>query len=156
MELFKTQAKFDMLHVPYKGGAPSVAALLGGEIQAIFSPVSSIIPLSRAGKVRALAVSSAKRVELAPELPSVAELGFPGFDAVSWYPIFAPAGTPRPLIQKINADVNRILAKPEVRERFLKVGMIPFIGTPEALRDYLKADVQRWSRIIVDLDIKPE
>jgi tripartite-type tricarboxylate transporter receptor subunit TctC len=156
MELFKTQAKFDMLHVPYKGGAPSVAALLGGEIQAIFSPVSSIIPLSRAGKVRALAVSSAKRVELAPELPSVAELGFPGFDAVSWYPIFAPAGTPRPLIQKINADVNRILAKPDVRERFLKVGMIPFIGTPEALRDYLQTDVQRWSRIIVDLDIKPE
>ena len=156
MELFKSQAKFEMLHVPYKGGAPSVAALVGGEIQAIFSAVSSIVPLARAGKVRALAVSSAKRVELAPELPSVAESGFPGFEAVSWYPIFAPAGTPRALIQKINADVNRILAKPDIRERFLKVGVIPFGGTPEALADYFRADVKRWSGIISDLGIKPE
>ena len=156
MELFKSMAKFDMLHVPYKGGAPSVTGLLGGEIQAIFSPVSSIVPLARAGRVRALAVSSAKRVELAPELPSVAELGFPGFEAVSWYPIFAPAGTPRALILKINADVNRILAKPDIRERFLKTGMIPFGGTPEALGEYFKADVQRWSRIITDLGVKPE
>lgn len=156
MELFKAQAKFEMLHVPYKGGAPSVAALMGGEIQAIFSAISSIVPLARAGKVRALAVSSAKRVELAPEIPSVAELGFPGFEAVSWYPIFAPAGTPRTLIQKINADVNRILVKPDVRERFLKVGMIPYGGTPEALRDYLLADMKRWNGIIADLGIKPE
>jgi tripartite-type tricarboxylate transporter receptor subunit TctC len=156
MELFKSQAKFDMLHVPYKGGAPSVTALLGGEIQAIFSPVSVIVPLARAGKVRALAVSSLKRVEFAPDLPSVAELGFPGFDAVSWYPIFAPAGTPRALIQKINADVNRILTKPDIRARFLKVGMIPHVGPPEALRDYFQTDVKRWNRIIADLGITPE
>ena len=156
MELFKSQAKFDMLHVPYKGGAPSLAALMGGEIQAIFSAISSVIPLSRAGKMRSLAVSSLKRVELAPELPSIAEAGYPGFDAVSWYPIFAPAATPRPLIQKINADVNRILAKPDVRERFLKIGMIPFGGTPQALGEYFQTDVKRWNRIIADLGIKPE
>ncbi|HYH40859.1 MAG TPA: tripartite tricarboxylate transporter substrate binding protein [Burkholderiales bacterium] len=156
MELFKSQAKFDMLHVPYKGGAPSLAALMGGEIQASFQPISSIMPHARSGKLRALAVSSLKRVELAAELPSIAESGFPGFDAVSWYPIFAPAGTPRPLIQKINADVNRILAKPDMRERFLKIGMIPFGGTPQALGDYFRTDVKRWNRIIADLGIKPE
>jgi tripartite-type tricarboxylate transporter receptor subunit TctC len=156
MELFKSQAKFEMLHVPYKGGAPSLAALMGGEIHAIFSAISSVVPLARSGKMRSLAVSSVKRVELAPELPSIAEAGFPGFEAVSWYPIFAPAGTPRALIQKINADVNRILGKPDVRERFLKLGMIPFGGTPEALRDYFHADVKRWSRVIADLGIKPE
>jgi tripartite-type tricarboxylate transporter receptor subunit TctC len=94
MELFKSQTRTDMLHVAYKGGAPSVSALLGGEIQAIFSPVSAIVPLAKAGKVRALAISSAKRVELAPDLPTVAELGLPGFESISWYPIFAPARTP--------------------------------------------------------------
>nr|AHZ45697.1 tripartite tricarboxylate transporter family receptor [uncultured bacterium] len=156
MELLKSQAKFEMLHVPFKGGAPSLAALMGGEIHAIFSSVAGAMPLARAGKVRALAVSSAKRVELAPELPSIAESGFPGFEAVSWYPIFAPAGTPRAIVQKINADVNRILAKPDVRERYFKVGMVPFGGTPEALRDYLQADIKRWTRVIVDLGVKPE
>ena len=156
MELFKSQAKFEMLHVPYKGGAPSLAALMGGEIQAIFSAISSVIPLARAGKMRALAVSSLKRVELAPELPSVAESGYPGFEAVSWYPIFAPAKTPRALIQKVNADVNRILEKPDTRDRFLKAGMVPYGGTPEALGEYFRADVKRWSRIIADLGVKPE
>ncbi len=156
MELFKSRANFEMLHVPYKGGAPSVTGLVGGEVQASFSTVSAIVPLARAGKVRALAVSSVKRIELAPELPSLAESGFPGFDAVSWYPIFAPAGTPRALVLKINADVNRILAKPDIRERFLRIGMIPFIGTPEALHDYLHADVKRWERIITDLGVKPD
>ena len=156
MELFKSQAKFDMLHVPYKGGAPSLAALMGGEIHAIFSAISSVIPLARSGKMRSLAVSSVKRVELAPELPSIAEAGFPGFEAVSWYPIFAPAGTPRAIIQKVNADVNRILQKPDNRERFLKLGMIPYGGTPEALGDYFRADVKRWTRVIADLGVKPE
>lgn len=156
MELFKSQGKFEMLHVPYKGGAPSLAALMGGEIHAIFSAISSVIPLARSGKMRALAVSSVKRVELAPELPSIAETGFPGFEAVSWYPIFAPAKAPRAVIQKVNADVNRILQKPDVRERFLKMGMIPYGGTPEALRDYLHADVKRWTRVIGDLGVKAE
>ena len=156
MELLKSQAKFDMLHVPYKGGAPSLAALMGGEIHAIFSAISSVVPLARSGKMRALAVSSAKRVELAPELPSIAEAGYPGFEAVSWYPIFAPAGTPGAVIQKVNADVNRILQKPDVRERYLKIGMVPYGGTLEALRDYFHADVKRWTRVIVDLGVKPE
>jgi tripartite-type tricarboxylate transporter receptor subunit TctC len=156
MELFKSQAKFDMLHVPYKGGAPSVAALMSGEIQAIFSPISAVIPLSRAGKVRALAVSSAKRVDLAPELPSVAELGYPGFEATSWYPIFAPAKTPRAVIRKINADVNTILKRPEIRDRYLKLGIVPNIDTPEALGEYLNVEINRWSRIIIDTGVKPE
>jgi tripartite-type tricarboxylate transporter receptor subunit TctC len=156
MELLKSHMKIDMLHVPYKGGAPSVTALLGGEIQSIFSPVSAIVPLAKNGKVRALAISSSKRVELAPDLPTVAELGVPGFESISWYPIFAPAKTSLPIIRKINADVNPLVQKPEIRNRFLSMGMVPFTGAPQATHDYLVLEIKRWSQVIVDAGVRPE
>jgi tripartite-type tricarboxylate transporter receptor subunit TctC len=159
MELFKASTKMnagDMVHVPYKGGAPSTTGLLSGEIQAIFTPISTVLPHVKSGRTRALAVSSAKRVELAPELPSVAEAGVPGFDGTSWYPFFAPARTPAALIQKINADVNRILQKPDVRSRFLAMGMIPVGGAPDVLRDYLAEELKRWGKVIADTGVKAE
>jgi tripartite-type tricarboxylate transporter receptor subunit TctC len=143
--------KIDMLHVPYKGGAPSVTALLGGEIQSIFSPASAIVPLAKNGKVRALAISSSKRVELAPDLPTVAELGVPRFESISWYPIYAPAKTPLAIFRKINADVNQMVQKPEIRNRFLLMGMVPFTGAPQAT-----LEIKRWSQVIVDAGVKPE
>ena len=103
-----------------------------------------------------LAVSSAKRVELAPDLPSVAEAGIAGFDGTSWYPFFAPARTPAALIQKINGDINRILQKPDVRSRFLAMGMVPVGGAPEALRVYLDAEIKRWGKVIVEAGVKTE
>ena len=156
MELFKSSTKTDMVHVPYKGGAPSTTGLLSGEIQAIFTPISTILPHVKAGKARALAVSSAKRVELAPDLPSVAEAGVPGFDGTSWYPFFAPARTPAAIVQKINNDIHRILQKPEVRSRYLALGMIPVGGAPAVLRDYLDAEIKRWEKVIADVGVKAE
>jgi tripartite-type tricarboxylate transporter receptor subunit TctC len=156
MELFKSSAKVDLVHVPYKGGAPSTTGLISGEIQAIFTPISTILPHGKTGKARLLAVSSAKRVELAPDLPSVAEQGVAGFDGTSWYPIFAPARTPPAVVNKINADINQTLRKPDVRGRFLAVGMIPVGGAPEVLRDYLDAEIKRWGKVIADTGVKAE
>ncbi len=155
MEMFRSLAKIDLLHVPYKGATPAVGALLGGEVQAIFNPITAILPQARAGKVRALAVSSAKRVEIAPELPTVAESGLPGFEVIVWYAIFAPAGTPRGIVTQLNAEINRILQQPEVRERFLTIGMVPIGGTPEALGDYLKLEIVRWAKVIKEANVKP-
>ncbi|MBI3068843.1 MAG: tripartite tricarboxylate transporter substrate binding protein [Betaproteobacteria bacterium] len=156
LELFKSLASIDMLHVPYKGGGPAVNALVGGEVQATFLPITVILPQARAGRVRALGVSSAKRAELAPELPTVAEAGLPGFDAAGWYAMFAPAGTPRSIVGQINAEVNRALQLPDVRERFLTNGMVSFGGAPGALADYLKLEIARWAKVIKEAKIKPE
>ena len=156
MELFNASTKINMVHIPYKGGAPSTTGLLSGEIQAIFSPISTMLPHARSGKARALAVSSAKRVELAPDLPSVAEAGVPGFDGTSWYPFLAPARTPQTIVRKINSDINRVLQKPEVRTRFLSMGMVPVGGAPEVLRDYLAEEIRRWGKVITDTGVKAE
>ncbi len=156
MEMFKSLAKIDVLHVPYKGGGPAVNALAGGEVQMTFNVITGTLPHARAGRIRALAVSSAARVEIAPELPTVAESGLPGFEAIAWYNLFAPAGTPRGIVNRINAEVNRLLAQPEVRERLLALGVVPFTGTPQALGDYLKLEVVRWAKVIKDAGIKLE
>ncbi len=155
MEMFTSIAKIDMLHVAYKGATPAVGALLGGEVQAIFNPITAMLPQARAGKVRALAVSSGKRVEVAPELPTVAESGLPGFESIVWYATFAPAATPRGITNQINAEINRILQQSEVREHFLKIGMVPLGGTPEALGDYLKLEIARWAKVVKEAGVKP-
>ena len=111
---------------------------------------------AKAGKARVIAVSSAKRVELAPDLPSVAEQGVPGFDGTSWYPLFAPARTSSAVVNKINGDINRILQKPDVRARFLTIGMVPAGGPPAVLRDYLAEEIRRWGKVIVDVGVKAE
>jgi tripartite-type tricarboxylate transporter receptor subunit TctC len=159
MELFKSSTRLapgDMVHIPYKGGAPSTTGLLSGEIQVIFSPLATMLPHTKTGKARALAVSSAKRVELAPELPSVAEAGVPGFDGTSWYPFFAPARTPLAVVARVNGDIHRVLQKPDVRKRFLAMGMVPVGGAPEVLRDYLAEEIRRWGKVIADNGIKAE
>ena len=155
MEMFKSFAKIDMLHVPYKGATPAVGALLGGEVQSIFNPITAILPQARAGKVRALALSSAKRVEIAPDLPTVAESGLPGFEVMIWYAVFAPAATPRAIVTQINGEINRMLQQPDTRQGFLKIGMVPMGGTPEALRDYLKLEISRYAKVIQEAGIKP-
>lgn len=155
-EMFKSLAKVDMLHVPYKGGGPALNALVSNEVQVIFNVVTGTLPQAKAGRLRALAVSSAKRTEVAPELPTIAESGVPGFDVVSGYTLFAPARVPRPIIDSVNAQINTTLRHPEVAERFLALGVTPIISTPQSLAAYLEAEITRWGRIIRDLDIKPE
>jgi tripartite-type tricarboxylate transporter receptor subunit TctC len=155
MEIFRSMAKIDMLHVPYKGATPAIAAVLGGEVQAIFNPITAVLPQARAGKMRALAISSAKRVELAPELPTVAESGLPGFEVMIWYAVFAPAGTPRRIVNQLNGEINRMLQTPESRQSFLKIGMLPVGGTPEALGAHLKAEIARYAKIVKETGLKP-
>ena len=155
-ELLKSMGRFNMLHVPYKGGAPALNAVVGAEVQMTILPVTLVMPQARAGRVRALAVTSAKRLEQIPELPTVAESGVPGYDPIGWYAIFAPAGTPRSVVMRLNTSINRILEQAEVRERFVANGMFPVVGTPEALRDHLKSEITRWSAVIKSAGIQPE
>ena len=155
-ELLKAMGKFNMVHVPYKGGAPALNAVIGGEVQMSILPVTIVMPQAKAGRVRALAVTSAKRVEQLPELPTVAESGIPGYDPIGWYAVFAPAGTPRAVIMRLNTEINRILQQADVKERFIASGMFPTIGPPEALRDHLKSEISRWSAVIKSTGIQPD
>ena len=156
MEMLRSLAKIDVMHVPYKGGTLAITAAISGEVQAIFNTITALLPQARAGKLRALAVSNAKRVVLAPDLPTVAESGVSGFEMIGWYAMFAPAATPRTVINQINADINRILQQPEVRERFLATGNVPLGGTPDALGDYLKIEIARWAKVIKEGRVSAE
>ena len=156
MEMFRSLARIDtLLHVPYKGGAPSIAAVAGGEVQAAFDQLIAIMPQARAGKLRALAVSSGKRVEIAPELPTFVEAGVPGFEVLVWSAIFAPSGTPRHIVSKLNAEINSAIEQREMRERFLSISMVPVGGPPDAAAAYVKAEIARWAKVIQEAGIKP-
>lgn len=155
-EMFKSMAKIDLLHVPYKGGGPALNAIVGNEVQVIFNVVSGTLPHARNGRLRALAVSSAKRADVAPELPTISESGLPGFDVVSGYTVYAPAGTPRAIVNRINSGINNMLQQPDMKERFLTLGVTPIISTPESLTAYLKSEIARWGKIIKEMNIKPE
>lgn len=155
-EMFKSMAKIDLLHVPYKGGGPALNAIIGNEVQVIFNVVTGTLPHVRSGRLRALAVSSAKRADVAPELPTISESGLPGFDVVSGYTVYAPAGTPRSIINRINSGINNALRQPDMKERFLTLGVTPIISSPESLTTYLKSEISRWGKIIKEMNIKPE
>jgi len=156
MAMFNSAAKLSMLHVPYKGGAPAVSAVMSGEAQMTFNVITGPLPHVRNGKLRALAVSSAKRAEVAPEIPTVAESGVPGFEVLAWYNMFAPARTPRSIVNRLNAEVNRMLQQPDVRERFKGLGVSPLGGTPEDLGTLLKVEIARYAKLIKDSGIKVE
>ena len=154
-EFFKLEAGVDIVHVPYKGAAPAVTDLLGGQIQMMFGPAVDILPLVKAGKLRALAVTSAKRSALAPDLPTVAET-LPGFEVVGWYGLAAPAGTPKDAIARLNVEANRALKSPEIVEQFHRLGYEPIGDTPEQSSARIKSDVAQWTKIIHDAGVQPQ
>ncbi len=154
MEMFRYMSNIEVLHVPYKGGGPAVTAVIGGEVQGTFNVITGILPYVRSGKLRALAVSSAKRAEVAPEIPTVAESGVPGYEVIAWYNVFAPARTPRSVIERLNSEINRMLQTPDVRQRFQALGVAPLGGTPEALGKYLEFEVTRWAKLIKETGVK--
>jgi tripartite-type tricarboxylate transporter receptor subunit TctC len=157
VELFMARAQISMVNVPFKGGAPALVAFLSGQVQAIFSPIAEILPHVRVGgKVRTLAVTSPKRVPELPETPTLTESGLVGADVITWSGIYAPAGTPRTIVNQLNAELNRMVQQPEVRERFLSIGLVPVGGTPAALGDYLKSEIARWTKVVKDAGIKLE
>lgn len=154
MEMFRYMTKIELLHVPYKGGAPAVTAVMGNEAQGVFNVITGTLPYVRSGKLRALGVSSAKRADVAPEIATLAEAGVPGYEVIAWYNMFAPARTPRTIVDKLNAEINRMLQTQDVRERFQALGVSPLGGTPEALGKYLDFEITRWAKLIKETGVK--
>jgi len=147
-ELYKVETRTDAVHIPFKGAAPATQALLAGDTQFMFDNLANAMAQVKAGKLKALAVTTAQRSPLAPDLPTLAEAGLPGFDISTWYGLFAPAGTPTPVIAKWNADVTRILNSPEVREKLVADGAQPSPDTPEAFGRFVADELAKYARIV--------
>jgi len=154
-ELFKRAAGIDMVHVPYKGAAPAATDLIAGQIPLMFGPATALLPLAEAGKIRALAVTSAKRSALAPELPTMTET-LPGFEVVGWYGLATPAGTPKDVIAKLNGETNAVLQASDLVAKMRELSYEPIGGTPEEASARIKADVARWTKAIRDAGIEPQ
>jgi tripartite-type tricarboxylate transporter receptor subunit TctC len=155
-ELFNHMARTRMVSVPYKGGGPAVNDLLGGHVNAYFSTIPSVLQHIETGKVRALAVTGATRSAELPKVPTVAESGLSGFEVTAWFGLFAPSSTPKAVVTRLNAELVRILAMPDVQQKLSAHGVVPGGGTPEALRDFLAADIDKWAKVIQQAGIRVE
>ncbi|HSQ05773.1 MAG TPA: tripartite tricarboxylate transporter substrate binding protein, partial [Burkholderiales bacterium] len=154
LELFKSAAGIDVIHVPYKGGGPALAELIGGQVQALFSIALTALPQIKAGKARALAVTSGKRSAVAPDLPTVAELGFPGFEVVGWFGWLAPAGTPRAIVDRLNREMVKILQQPDIKDRLVGLGADPAPSTPQQFAAFIRSEHGKWAAVIRRAGIK--
>ena len=154
-ELFKYMAHIDAVHVPYKGSSPAITDLIGGHVAYQFAGVSAVMPFAASGKLRALAMSTAKRSAMAPAIPTIAESGLPGYAASSWNSLVAPRATPRQIVERLNAQVVAILNQPEIRERFRQQGVDADPGTPAQLAEHVKAEQARFDRLINAIGLKP-
>ena len=155
-ELLARMAKVDLAHVPYKGGGPAMLDLLGGRIHMIFASPSSALPQMKANKIRGLAVTTRKRSEIVPELPTVAESGVPGYEVNNWYAMAAPAGTPRPVILRLNKEIIAAMNVPEVKAFLLQQGLEVSTSTPEELGRYMKSEFEKWSKLIAEAKIQAD
>jgi len=153
-ELFKTMAGIDMVHVPYKGSGPSVTALLSGEVQTVFSSTTAIIQHVRAGRAKALAVTGPKRATIAPEIPTVAEAGLPGYVVTGWFGLLAPAHAPPAIVERLNAEINRVL--PSLRDRYAELGTELVGGTPAEFGAFIKSELAKWAQVVKASGAKPE
>jgi tripartite-type tricarboxylate transporter receptor subunit TctC len=156
MEMFKSMVGVDIVHVPYKGSAPAVTDLIGGQVDVMFDNVPNVLQQVKAGKLRGLAVSSRERSPFTPELPTVAEAGVPGFDVSVWFGVVTPSGTPKPVVTQLNAEINRILKLPEVVELFHKQGVAPLGGTPDAFAAFLRDQTAKWAKVVKESGAKAE
>jgi tripartite-type tricarboxylate transporter receptor subunit TctC len=147
-ELLKDLAGIDIVHVPYKGGGPALIALMSGEVAMLFSNVSFTLPQIKAGKVRALAISGAQRSPVAPDLPTVAEAGVPGFELTSWYGVLAPARTPKPIVASLHEQIVKALNAPDVKARLANDGNEGVGSTPEEFAAYIAAEIPKWAKVI--------
>lgn len=152
-EQFKLLSKINMLHIPYKGTAPALADIMGGHADLIFAD-PSVLPQVASGKLNAIGVSGKVRYAPLPQVPVIAETGLPGYDAINWYPLMAPAATPRDIIAKLNAETIKALNDPGVRERLLAQGLIPSGGSPEQLGQFIREDTRRWEPVIAATGVR--
>jgi tripartite-type tricarboxylate transporter receptor subunit TctC len=155
-ELFKLLAKVNVVHVPYKGGGPAMADLVGGQISASFASMPSSIPFVRAGKLRALAVTAPRRSPALPAVPTISEAGIPGFSVLDWQGLFTTAKTPPEIVNKLNAEVVRILALPDVAERLAAAGVEIQTSTPREWGDFVKSEIAKWGKVVKEAGIKVE
>jgi tripartite-type tricarboxylate transporter receptor subunit TctC len=155
-EIFRAQAKIDVVHVPYKGTPPAVTDLLGGQVQFMFANTLSVLPHVQSGRLRALAIGSAKRSAAAPQIPTVAESGMPGFEAITWFGMLAPAGTPKEIIVRLNDEVRKIGQMANIRALLISQGADPLSTTPEEFRAYLKVEVVKWAKAVAATGVKAE
>lgn len=156
VEFFNSVAGIKMNHVPYKGSSPAITDLLGGQLQVLFDPFSSIYPQVRAGKARGLAVTTEKRSPMAPSLPTVAERGYPGFDVSSWQGIVVPTGTPRDIVERLNRELVKVLGSQDVKDQFAQHSAEASPSTPEQFGTYIKQEIARWQKVARDAGVKPE
>lgn len=156
MEMLKLAAGIDVVHVPYKGIAPAQSDLIGGQVQLMLDNIVSAMPHVKAGKVRAIAVTTARRSALFPELPTVAEEGVPGYEVNAWAALLGPAGMPREIVNRLNAEVVRIVNSDEVRQRFASLGVEPFAMTADETGTFMRTERERWARVIRDANLKFE
>jgi tripartite-type tricarboxylate transporter receptor subunit TctC len=155
-ELFQLLGSVKMVHVPYKGGGPATQSVLAGETSIFFAGMPPAMPFIRSGRLTALAVTSAKRSPSAPEIPTVSEAGLPGFEADNWHALYAAKGTPAPIVAKLNSELNRVLASPDVKEQMLAQGAEVWSSTPQEARDYLQAEITKWAKVVSTAGLKTE
>jgi len=156
LEQFRLIAGIEVIHVPYKGGGPALTEVIAGQVHALFSLALAAIPQVKAGRVRALAITSARRSALAPELPTVAEVGFPGFEVVGWFGWLTPARTPPEIVNRLNGEIVRILGEPQTKERLLALGADPVGNTAPAFAAFIRSEHGKWARVIRQAGIRAE
>ena len=155
-EYFKLRTKIFMLHIPYRGTAPSVTDLIAGQVDATFTGGPAVMPHIKSGRLRALAVSSTQRVAALPDVPTMAESGYPGFEADQWYGVVAPAGTAPVLVAKLNAEINKALALPEVQQQLALEGATPTPNTPKAFGELIAREIPRWAEVVKAGNVRPD
>ncbi|MDO9026134.1 tripartite tricarboxylate transporter substrate binding protein [Zwartia sp.] len=156
VEYFSGLAGIKMNHIPYKGSAPAITDLLGGQVQVLFDPFSSIHPQVASGKVKALGISTANRSAIVPNVPTVIESGFAGYDVSSWQGIVVPTGTPKEIVNKMNAAINKVLQSKEIEDRFAQFSAVPTRWTPQQFGDYISQEQKRWETVAKNAGVKPE
>jgi len=147
-ELLKSAAGLDLVHVPYRGGGPALVGMLAGDVTLYFASLPAALPYIKSGQLRGLAVTSLKRWEATQDIPTVAELGFPGFEAVTWIGVVAPAGTPEPIVRKLNASFTEIMRDGEIADRLRTLGAEPLTSTPEEFAAYIKSEIAKWAKVV--------
>jgi tripartite-type tricarboxylate transporter receptor subunit TctC len=155
-ESLKLRAKIFMLHIPYRGTAPSITDLIAGQVDATFTGAPAVLPHVKSGRLRALAVSSTARIPVLPDVPTVAESGYPGFEADQWYGLVAPAGTPADVVARLNAIVNRSLALPDVAQQLAVEGAVAMPSTPAVFGELIAREIPRWREVVRAGNVKPD
>jgi tripartite-type tricarboxylate transporter receptor subunit TctC len=155
-ELFRVLAGIELLHVPYKGIGQAVGDLLGGQVQMMIGPAQAVVPQVKSGRLRALGASGERRLSTLPDLPTIAEAGVPGYEALGWFGLMVPAGTPAEVVTRLNREVNRILTLPDVRERLLELGADPASTTSAQFGDFIRRENAKWAKFIQEQGIVVE